>query len=87
MFENSVENDIDELPLFEAKELQRVFKEDNEEEVRLMIEKNKDKTRMSMQVNMTPQGLKRLREKHEQQIREGRAGNARKSEERRVDCV
>lgn len=72
LFENSIENDVDELPLFESKELQRVFKEDNEEETRLMIEKNKDKTRLSMQLNMTPQGLKRLRQKHELQIKQGR---------------
>ena len=71
LFENSIENDIDELPLFESKELQKIFKEDNEEEVRLMIEKNKDKTRMSMQMNLDPKRLQKLRKKHEQKIKEG----------------
>lgn len=72
LFENSGEEDIDDLPLFESKELQKIFKEDNEEEVRLMIEKNKDKTRMSMQVNLDPAELKNLKMKHERQIREGK---------------
>ena len=58
--------------MFETKELQKVFKEDNEEEVRLMIEKNKDKTRMSMQLNLNPVLLKKIQKQHEEQIKKGR---------------
>ena len=36
-----------------------------------MIEKNKDKTRMSMQMNLNPVLLNQIKKKHENQIKNG----------------
>ena len=59
------------MEFFVDRDLQKLFQGNNEHEVRKMIEVNRDKTRISMQINLDPEAIKELRMMNERIINEG----------------
>ena len=66
------EGDLEDAQFFVNRDLQQMFKEENDELIQEIIMKNKARTRESFRIMMTPELLSQIKKANNNKIKEGR---------------